>query len=285
MKRGTWFIRTMLIAASLMTASSAFAGGKELVDQGDNYINDGQQWPVLGALEPLVGSIPFALNFGSGATAGRTFFLDPHGRLDFTTDISGTTNTGDFVNILFNTTPSTNGQFTPRLNITNDVGLIDPSVIDSTLASQFGDKTKGLAAYRFWFTGVCPTNDADCSGLDFQAVFVHLTDNAFVLEFNYGSNFFDAGDPTSEFLAGFGIGSNAVSSTTDSAFSGFSTTGPDFCFNNGVSSNFTTIANCVGTTSTTVPEPDVRSLVLLGGLLLAACGVLRRRQTTQRAAI
>jgi hypothetical protein len=280
MQRGIWIIRAMLIAASLMTASSAFAGGKELVDQGDNYINDGQQWPVLGALEPLVGSIPFALNFGSGAVSGRTFFLDPHGRLDFTTDISGTTNTGDFVNILFNTTPSTNGQFTPRLNITNDVGLLDPSVIDSTLASHFDNKALGLDAYRFWFTGVCPTNDASCSGLDFQAVFVHLTDNAFVLEFNYGTNFFDSLDPTSEFLAGFQIGSNTASFNN-----GFSGTGPDFCFNNGVASNFTTIANCVGTTSTTVPEPDVRSLVLLGGLLLAACGVLRRRQPTQRAAI
>ena len=247
----------------LVASPSARAGRDVFVDIGDNYSGDGQMWPDFASLPTgLVGSIDFALDFGSGAATNRFFFLDPHGQIQFVTDATASTNTGDVIKPLLNA-----AQYAPRSNIGWAKGLIDPSLLDATLAPQFGDKSQGLALYRFLWNFVCPTTDPSCSGLQFEATLVHLTDEAFVLQFNYGFN-----DPITGVTTGFTIGTNSRS------FSGpFADTGPDYCFNRGVLSDFTTIKACVGSTSTTVPEPDAMSLLLLGGVGLIAGLKARRR--------
>ena len=255
-------IAVVAFAASFV-ANSAHAGRDLELDQGDNYASDGQRWPLIVPPVPLAGSIPFPLDFGSGAVSGRFFLIDPRGQVRFT-DSSGV-DTGDFISILFGADP-----YTPRDNISHALGALDPSLIDPTVAPAFSDFSKHLDAYRFLFNFVCPTSNPSCSGLQFEATLVALNAEAFVLQFNYGNN-----DPVAGATAGFHIGANIAS------FPGpYSDVGPDFCFNRGIASSFTTIAACSGAAAV-LPEPAPMWL-LAGGLALLAASRTRRRGETLR---
>ncbi len=255
-------IAVVAFAASFVV-DSAHAGQILELDQGDNYATDGQRWPLIVPPVPLFGSIPFPLDFGSGPVSGRFFVIDPRGQVRFT-DSSGVA-TGDFISILFGADP-----YTPRDNISHALGALDPSLIDSTLAPAFSDFSKHLNAYRFLFNFVCPSSNPSCSGLQFEATLVELTTEAFVLQFNYGNN-----DPVPGATAGFHIGANTV------LFPGpYSKVGPDYCFNHGVASSFTTIAACRGAAAV-IPEPAPLWL-LAGGLALLVASCTRRRGATLR---
>ncbi len=257
------FSIAFVVCAASFLANSAHAGLDLELDQGDNYASDGQRWPIIVPPVPLFGSIPFPLDFGSGPVSGRFVFIDPHGQVRFTD--SSAVDTGDFISILFGADP-----YAPRDNISQALGALDPSLIDSTLAPAFNDFSKHLNAYRFLFNFVCPSSSPSCSGLQFEATVVELTAEAFVLQFNYGTN-----DPVPGATAGFHIGANTVS------FPGpYSDAGPDFCFSRGVASRFTTIAACSGAAAA-VPEPAPLWL-LAGGLTLLAASRMRRRGATLR---
>lgn len=257
-------------------AAPAHAGGMILVDQGDMYSTTGQKWPFFPATvpEPNLTTIPFALNLGSGAAANRQVFDNPHGQLQFGNG-SGNPSTGDYINILYNPNPTSAGQFTPGLNITHDLGLVDPSVIDPSASPQFGDTSKGLQAYRFLFNFVCPGNDVNCgSPLQFEAIFFYLTDDKFILEFNYGGgNFFPNNNPFSQYQIGYQIGSSGYVNLT--GLTNGVQSGPDFCFSSGVATRFTSVAACRAGTTAVVPEPGVISLLFMGGLALLT--IVRRR--------
>lgn len=256
-----WIVSALLV--SFGGISSAQAGMVILVDQGDNYASDGQRWPLIVPPVPLFGSISFPLDFGSGPVTGRFFVIDPLGQVRFT-DSNGV-DTGDFISVLFGSST-----YTPQNNISHALGALDPSLIDSTLAPAFNDFSKHLNAYRFLFNFVCPSSTPSCSGLQFEAVLAQLTDEAFVLQFNYGAN-----DPVPGATAGFHIGANTTS------FPGpYSNVGPDYCFNQGVASSFTTIAACRGVAAV-LPEPAPLWL-LAGGLALLAASRTRRRGANLR---
>lgn len=238
---------------ALLCAGQAAAGGRELVDEGNNYIFDGQSWGT--DITTGTGSIAFALDFGSGAIANRAFTLDPRGRVTF----AGT----DFIAPLLAPTP-----YAPASQISYASGLLDPSVIDNTTPSSY-NIANGLQAYRFYFNGVCPTAQSSCGGDQFQAVLVNLDAEHFVLEFNYA-----AFAPTiAGGSAGFQLGANVAS------FAGpYSDVGPDFCFSNGVSRAFTTVAACRAAVVTpTVPEPEEDLLLIVGGMALVGSLAMRRR--------
>lgn len=238
----------------LLCVNQAFAGSRELADEGNNYIFDGQSWGA--DITTGSGTIAFALDFGSGAIANRPFTLDPHGKVVF----AGS----DFIAPLLAPTP-----YAPASQISYASGLLDPSVIDNTTPASY-NPVNGLQAYRFYFNGVCPTGQPTCGGDQFQAVIVSLDAEHFVLEFNYA-----AFAPTiTGGSAGFQLGTNLAS------FGGpYSDVGPDFCFSNGVARAFTTVAACRAAvvTNPTVPEPEENLLLLVGGMALVGSVAMRRR--------
>ncbi len=252
-------ISFFLIIASLFFPLVANAGQRDLADEGNNYLGDGQSWGA--DITTGSGSIGFALDFGLGPVTNRTFTIDPHGQVVFT---SGTTPTGDFIAPLLAPTP-----FAPASQISYAAGLLDPSVIDNTTPTTY-NPANGLQAIRFYFNGVCPTGQSTCGGDQFQAVLIGLDTEHFVLELNYG-----AFAPTiTGGSASFKLGANTAS------FAGpYSDVGPDYCFSNGVARAFTTVAACTAAvvTNPTVPEPGEDLLLLVGGLALVGNLVIRRR--------
>lgn len=254
----------LAICVYILSALTTFAqGGQEvLVDQGNNYSSDGQSWPGDTDYAPpgtTGGTVPFALNFGSGA-ALRSFTFDPHGQVPFT----GT----DFIAPLRAAIPfrvDNSGFSFMRWG----AGLIDPKLLaPPPLVGPF-DISNALQAYRFTWLSVCPTGGV-CDGsnsVSFQTVLVNLGSDAFVLEFNYGLNSFVPPGAT----AGYLLGANTAS------FAGpFNDVGPDYCFKGGVASAFTTVAACRGAV-TVVPEPATIALFLTGFTLLAGTSLRRRR--------
>ena len=249
--------RVLVSLFAIFCASGAIAGSRDLVDEGNNYIFDGQSWGT--DITTGTGTVAFALDFGSGAVANRAFTLDPRGQVVFAA--------GDFIAPLLAPTP-----YAPASQISYAAGLLDPTVIDNTTPTSY-NIANGLQAYRFYFNGVCPTGQSGCGGDQFQAVLVDLDAEHFILEFNYA-----AFAPTIiGGSASYKLGTNIAS------FAGpYSDVGPNYCFTNGVAGAFTSVAACRGAVvvnPTPVPEPEVGALLIVGALALTGSVVGRRRRS------
>jgi hypothetical protein len=249
-------------------SATAQAGTIELVDQGDNYTNDGQNWqqpPFTGNTVTIAGGVFVPLNFGSGAPASRKVIVDPRGQIVFV-DASNNP-TGDFFAPFLAPVA-----WTPNTNFGGSIeqtfGFVDPKVLDSANPSGPFNPADGLPAYRFWWNSVCPSIGTcdNSTTVSFQAILFGLGNDAFVLQFNYGLNSFSPAGAT----AGYSLGANVAS------FAGpFSDVGPDYCFQGGVARAFTTVAACRGTIAA-VPEPATIALFVTGFTLLVGASLRRR---------
>ena len=216
-----------------------------------NYVNSGQAWQL--AETPLIppgsvsGTLPFAINFGTGNQTAFTLFED--GRITFGAASieplaadwlgTGTASILDSGSITYNEGNLARG---------------DPSSFPA-------DPLDAPQAVRFtWNDITCAT----CGGFQytFQVILIDMGGGDFDLELNYN------GVPAGVGIARFTLGSNTLP-----PFGGpfDPNTDYDFQFRNGV---------LVGSQ---VPEPGVPSLLALGFLALAAAG-LRRRAVPGRAA-
>jgi hypothetical protein len=232
----------------------AHAGREILLDvPGSDYSLNGQSWGAysssttfsntLGGI--LIGSSETLLASGTATYPSTAFFISPLAL-----------GSGQYV--------LNPGDSLSAIGI--NIGKIDPKVFDPSIVD---DRNYNLAtsfnAARYNFNDVCLTS-ACTTSLTFQVIDVRLSATVDVLEFNYAIGAIPAG-ATSGFLAG----------PYSASFS--ATTAPAFCLNNGAQTAFTSIASCLGTTVvTTVPEPDVASLFLLGGLGLAGFALARKRR-------
>lgn len=258
-------VASICVLAAITAAAEA--GQVELVDQGDNYLGDGQNWhqpALIGNTGTIAGGAFIPLNFGSGAPASRNFRIDPRGQILFL-DASNNP-TGDFFAPFLAPVA-----WTPNTNFGGSIeqtfGSIDPKVLNSANPIGPFNPADGLPAYRFWWNSVCPSIGVcdNTTTVSFQAILFGLGNDAFVLQFNYGLNSFSPDGAT----AGYSLGTNVAS------FAGpYSDVGPDYCFKGGVASTFTTVAGCRGAI-TAVPEPATIALFLTGFTLLV--GARRRR--------
>lgn len=237
----------------------AEAGREVLVDVGDNYALDGQKWLGDTDYSPAsnTGTVPFALNFGSGS-ASHQFRFDPRGQILFLD--GGGLPTADFLAPLLALTPfKLQDPFSSFMRF--GAGLVDPQLLAPAVPSPVYNISNALQAYRFTWSQVCPTTGA-CDGSDnatFQAVLINRGGGDFDLDFNYGfGNVIPAGS-----VSGYLLGANAVSFTGP-----FTSPGPDYCFRGGV-------GNLCGR-AVSVPEPATIPL-FTGGLLLLAGLRFRRR--------
>lgn len=264
------FCRSLVAIAACGLAAlstSAFAGRVILVDVGDQYEFDGQQWTLNPPGEPSyspganTGLIPFALNFGDGLGTAHHFAFDPAGGLQIS-DGTGSFGLGYFIDPLLAATPYSLADLSNPFGsfMHWGAGKVDPALLDSLPNPATYDIKNALDAYRFTWLGVCHT----CTGADtvsFQVLLIDRENGDFDLDFAYGTG-------TSSGLFGYGLGDNKLPPTSTS----FNGVGPDYCFRDGVGSLCGTVA--------AVPEPETMTLVLGGLALLGLTG--RRRRATQR---
>ena len=251
---------------------TAEAGSLELVDQGDNYLGDGQNWhqpAISGNTGTIAGGAFIPLNFGTGAPASRNFRIDPRGQILFV-DASNNP-TGDFFAPFLAPVawiPNTNFGG----SIEQTFGSIDPKVLNSANPIGPFNPADGLPAYRFWWNSVCPSVGTcdNTTTVSFQAILFGLGNDAFVLQFNYGPNSFSPVGAT----AGYSLGANVAS------FVGpYSNVGPDYCFRGGVASAFTNVAACRNAVAV-VPEPATIALFFTGLSLIVGTSLRRRRSVS-----
>jgi hypothetical protein len=226
-----------------------------LVDlPGNLYSDRGQDW--VGDVDfpgASSGTIPFALNFGSGA-ALQSFTFSPFGQILF----SGTNFVAPFLSAAPFQATGDNSSF-----MRFGSGRVDPTLLDNVLPDPDPgtfDESNALAAFRFTWFNVCLV----CDGSDdrtFQVVFVDRKNGDFDLDFNY----FAPGLPASG-QRGFELDANVLSLTAGP----FGYPGPDYCFRDGVGSLCSSVA--------AVPEPETLALVL-GGLALLGLRSRRRNAT------
>lgn len=255
------YIAFAVLVASFST--TADAGREILIDQGDNYSFNGQNWEFPGGIfttaGPNTGTIPFLLNIGAGA-ASYGFVYDARGQATFVG--SGGAATGNFIAPLRSATafqPDSSGS---GLMVWG-AGRVDPlRLLASPAPGQTYDIANALQVFRFSWVNVCPVTGA-CDGSDsvsFQALLINRGSGDFDLDFNYGVQ----RSIPSDAFGGFTLDNNVRT------IAGFTSPGPDFCFRGGV------VGAC-GTTTGTVPEPATMAL-LAGGLGLIGATRLRRRR-------
>jgi len=245
-------------------STTANAGQDILIDQGDNYTFNGQNWEFPGGIFTTGGSntgtIPFLLNIGAGA-ASYGFVYDARGQATFVS--SGGAATGNFIAPLRSATafrPDSSGS---GLMVWG-AGRVDPlRLLASPTPGQTYDIANALQVFRFSWVNVCPVTGA-CDGTDSvssQALLINRGGGDFDLNFNYGR--LQSSIPSDAF-GGFTLDANLRT------IAAFTSPGPDFCFRGGV------VGAC-GTTTGTVPEPATMAL-LAGGLGLIGATRLRRRR-------
>ncbi len=266
----------VVVVTSLLVSSQAFAQRSLMADFGDNYASDGQNWFIdpttaFGFQPPA--TIPFALDFGSGPMTGLQAAPNFVGQGVFYDSLGNALpDTIDVAKAALPWDPSTT-------NYEKGAGMIDRSYVDNYAFDPLNESP--LQAFRLFWNRVCRPNDTTCANdtdmSQFQAVFFYLSDEAFVLQFNYGDY------ATTNVDVGFALGSNVDSILTGGTVSG---NGSEFCFANGKAMQFSSTAACLAAASggsTSVPEPDVASLLALGGLGLALRRVATRRRASRTA--
>jgi|GEM_PF-2315187 len=253
--------------------TSALAGRQIEIDQGDNYLGDGQKWDFPGAYfkdgSSTIGTgivaVPFALNIGSGAQ-NYSFQLDNQGRV-ILLDTGGQPTT-NFIAPLFSngTTFVPDGDFGGFIAF--GAGQIDPQVLLPGYPQPGATyvPANALNVYRFLWNRVC-ANSCIGDGTDdisMEAVLIDRGAGDFDLDFFYSN---PQGPVPTGATGGFLLGLNSAT------FSSFDAPGPDFCFRAGALSD-----TCSGTTA--VPEPSSVLLILVGLGLLFAAARRNRKDTT-----
>ncbi len=270
------FALFVFVVTSLLASGHAFAQRSLMADFGDNYASDGQNWfndptTAFGFTPPA--AIPFALDFGSGPITGLKAAPNFVGQAVFYDSLGNLL--PDSINVAKATLP-----WNPQGSYEKGAGMVDRSYLDNYVYDPLSPSP--LQAFRIFWNGVCRTGDTTCAsdtqGSQFQAVFFYLSDEAFVLQLNYGVF------ATTNVDVGFTLGDNVDSIFTNATLSG---NGPEYCFADGHQMSFTSSAACLAAASgstTSVPEPDVASLLALGGLGLALRVVATRRRASRAAA-
>jgi PEP-CTERM motif len=266
-----------MVGLVALFTGAAHAGRIELADRGSiNYPNSGQFWftPESG-LTLTLNSFFLPLDFGSGAPAQRFIKMDPKGQIIFTDSVGNPT--GDYIAPMLSATAyRADPNFLSAIFI--NTGTVAPAAIDATRPITYDpslptyDPSQDLNAVRFWWNSVCTANSpCDGSGnatVDFQAVLVGLGNDSFLLQYNYG---FNGSAVPRDASASFSLGG------TTRTFAGpYDQVGPDYCFNHGAVSVFTTISACTGTITSTVPEPATVALLFAG--LFAVMALRSRRR-------
>lgn len=261
---------TSLCAVSLLCAAAstnAFAGRDVLLDGAfdnvtdSNFTSTGQFWHAIDFNDPI-GFLNIPLDFGDGVITGRKFLFNAsNGQITFVNSINAPT--GDSVKPL--NVP--NGYNPAYGNGTWTFGELAPgfATTDRPVGPFVYDPATTLKAYRFTWKFLCRADDGACSfdqALNFQAVFIALDPEDFILEFNYQNSYSPAGG-----FGNFVIGGNSLPPYTGP----FTDTGPNYCFHAGVASV------CGSAVTPSVPEPG--SLALLAGGALTWIGLARRRRT------
>ena len=251
-------------AGSIFMADGAFDAVTD-----SNYTSDGQFWhnPNNGSIGPSTGSLTqIALDFGTGAVTGLKFSFEPAlGRVNFLN--SAGVATGQYIAPM----DVVGGYDSSYDNGFWTFGELNPAYLKPgfPVGPFVYDTTKTLKAYRFLWPAQCPKNTPHVCAFEdlvgFQAVLIQIDPEDFVLQFNYNNGF-------GQIIPAGSKGSFLLGTNTATYTGPFVSTGPDYCFHNGV-----LLSSC--STVTAVPEPQTAPLVAAGLLLLGGMAWHRRRST------
>jgi hypothetical protein len=238
------------LVVTVATLSNAALARTIRVDVGStNYDSNGQAWQAsetpLGGAAFLAGSLPFAINFGTGATS--SFCLFGNGSVGFSSNCGAVPPNALLTPLLANWTVN------PTASRIFESGSVTFTSGHLAREAPFpADPNDAPLAVRFhWNDLTCDT----CGNFtySFQAILVDMGNGDFDLELNYSDI------PAGVGVAGFSLGANTFS------FSGpfLSSQDYDFRFRGG---------QLVG--GNAVPEPAAAWLLLVAA---AAWGIARRR--------
>ena len=259
---------SVFIAAFSLAAAALMAGGASArtirVDVGSSsYDTNGQAWQnsetSIGDAETLAGTLPFAINFGTGYENVTSFCLGEDGFVAFSACSSIDPSTvlrplaGDWTSV---PDPLAQARIFDQGSVTYTTGQLDPE-------APIGPLADAPRAIRFHWNDVCTSGVCDFNNntprYTFQAILIDVDGDAggdFDLELNYGFGGIPAGLGT----IGFQLGTNSFQHTgavaNEQSF--------DFQFRNG--------ALVDGPTA--VPEPATLPLLALA---LSTMYALRRR--------